>query len=351
MNIREAMDFSKLTKKAIYFYINEKLVSPTRDETNGYYNFSENDLKTLKSIRILRELNVPIETISRMLKTPNLSPYYLHNHLDNEKKKLADLLHSTQKVQALVDNMSPKIDRQSLHEVLSSSENLEIDSEWQRLSLALPEREADIVAILVWRFFMEVPPNEYRNYLWGRIIEETDRQMKGPLSMLKWYMRLLNPSDIEVETAISYKRATAIAEAQKDKLDAFVDEIIEVCHKLVNEPKLQSYWKLEYESIIMPLLEFTSGRTGKLMAEYNPKYVTYFSNIQDCCVMARQRLLKGDDKKLYEQLLIELNGKFDPFYKNGAMLGFLYMYEDSLYTSLPLGILRSLMESHGYFED
>lgn len=345
MNMKEIIKSTGMTKKSVYFYIEEGIITPEKSPDNGYYIFSEMDKKLLTAVRVLRQLGVSVQEIHQILEHPSLTPSYLYHRLDEQKKQLKNLLESTQRLNGIVSRIVPRVELDYLLDFLPQAGQLEIEDEWSRLSLSRLDREARLTSMLVWRFFLEVPPTEYRIYLWGKIIEDTDRQIRGNLVYLRWYLRLLDPVVIEEDSAKTYERTNAVALASSHELEPYVQEMVEACRQLAEKPLLQEYWKLEYERIILPLLTFTSGPTQHLIGEYNPKYSTYAENMHRCCQAAREILLHGEENALYLRLMEKLEGKFDLQMFDGALLGFLHVFEGSLYTRLDLKGLRLLVES------
>ncbi len=67
MKINEAEQAIGITKKNIRFYEQEGLLSPSRNLSNGYRDYSEQDIETLRQIKLLRKLDVPLEEIRRLL--------------------------------------------------------------------------------------------------------------------------------------------------------------------------------------------------------------------------------------------------------------------------------------------
>lgn len=66
MYINEVCNRCSLTKKAVEYYIEQGLISPTIQE-NGYRSFSEEDVERLKRISILRNLGLSIAAIRNVL--------------------------------------------------------------------------------------------------------------------------------------------------------------------------------------------------------------------------------------------------------------------------------------------
>ncbi len=68
MKINEVEACVGITKKNIRFYEAEGLVTPKRNHENGYRDYDNVDLETLKKIKLFRKLGFPIEEIRKMQK-------------------------------------------------------------------------------------------------------------------------------------------------------------------------------------------------------------------------------------------------------------------------------------------
>lgn len=66
MKINEVVDELGITKKAIYYYEEIGLINISRTD-NGYRTFDERDVKCLKFIQTLRNMNISIDDIKRVL--------------------------------------------------------------------------------------------------------------------------------------------------------------------------------------------------------------------------------------------------------------------------------------------
>ena len=67
MNIKQAQQFSGISADNIRFYEKQGLLCPARNPENDYREYSEKDLQTLKLIRVLRMLDMPLEQIKAVL--------------------------------------------------------------------------------------------------------------------------------------------------------------------------------------------------------------------------------------------------------------------------------------------
>lgn len=66
MKINEVEQKVGITKKNMRFYEEQGLIHPKRNASNGYRNYSQEDVNELYKIKLLRKLSVPIKEIHRM---------------------------------------------------------------------------------------------------------------------------------------------------------------------------------------------------------------------------------------------------------------------------------------------
>lgn len=100
MLIKEVCSLTKLTKKAIEYYEEHKLIE-AKILNNGYRDFNEKDIETLKKISMLRKLGIGVEDIKVVLQENNfdsLNKIILKRELgiqrEKEKQKLLNKLTS-----------------------------------------------------------------------------------------------------------------------------------------------------------------------------------------------------------------------------------------------------------------
>ena len=67
MMIKEVEERTSLSRSNVRFYEKEKLIEPSRNEKNGYRDYSENDVENIKKIAYLRTLGISIEDIRRIM--------------------------------------------------------------------------------------------------------------------------------------------------------------------------------------------------------------------------------------------------------------------------------------------
>lgn len=66
LRINEIERLAGVSKRNIRYYESEGLLSPGRETGNGYRDYTEADLETLRQIKLLRKLDLPLEEIRRL---------------------------------------------------------------------------------------------------------------------------------------------------------------------------------------------------------------------------------------------------------------------------------------------
>lgn len=91
MRINKVEELVGITKKNIRFYEEKGLLSPERNAENGYREYSDEDVKMLHKIKLLRQLSIPIEEIQKLQKGYLTLDDCMKRHaifLDREAKNL-----------------------------------------------------------------------------------------------------------------------------------------------------------------------------------------------------------------------------------------------------------------------
>ena len=91
MRIKEVEELVGITRKNIRFYEKEGLLTPGRELENSYRDYTDDDVRRLRVIKLLRKLDMPISAISDVLENRLSLPEALHLHtlLLEEQRGLA----------------------------------------------------------------------------------------------------------------------------------------------------------------------------------------------------------------------------------------------------------------------
>ena len=91
MKINEVEALVGVTKKNIRFYEEQGLLSPRRNSENGYRDYGPAEVDTLRRIKLMRKLGVPISEIHQMLAGAHTVGDGMRRHLvtlERERKNL-----------------------------------------------------------------------------------------------------------------------------------------------------------------------------------------------------------------------------------------------------------------------
>ena len=91
MLINEAVKATNLTKKAIRYYEEKGLISPTVNNENGYKEYSKTDIERLKQISFFRNLGMPVSLIKDYLSSEKNKDFILKQFSQNISEQIEEL--------------------------------------------------------------------------------------------------------------------------------------------------------------------------------------------------------------------------------------------------------------------
>lgn len=101
MTIKDVEERTGLSRSNIRFYEKEKLIEPSRNESNGYRDYSENDVENIKKIAYLRTLGISIEDIRSIIS----EKVTLQEMLEKQKEVLKNQITDLNKAKLLCEKM------------------------------------------------------------------------------------------------------------------------------------------------------------------------------------------------------------------------------------------------------
>ena len=113
-----------ITKKNIRFYEDAGLISPQRNSQNGYRDYSEADVETLRRIKLLRKLGFPLEEIRRMQLGSHTVGDGMRRHLISLQREQENLASAVQLCQQL-SHCQEKLDTLDAQSLLLEMEAME----------------------------------------------------------------------------------------------------------------------------------------------------------------------------------------------------------------------------------
>ena len=124
MKINQVEQLVGITKGNIRFYEKEGLLTPGRNNDNGYRDYSDADVAWLKNIKLLRMLDVPIEEILRLKSGSLTLEDAMGRHIIQLERRQANLA-AAQGVCAQIRDSRSQLDALDADAVLAGMERQE----------------------------------------------------------------------------------------------------------------------------------------------------------------------------------------------------------------------------------
>lgn len=131
MKIKEVEIITGITKQNIRYYERQGLLNPERNRENDYREYSEEDVRNLKIIKLFRKLDMPIDEIRKLLHNEIELQNALDRqkeHLEREKERLSDALNFCGKIKER-EIVSLNADRY-LNEMEGEEQNGAVFADW-----------------------------------------------------------------------------------------------------------------------------------------------------------------------------------------------------------------------------
>ena len=336
MRLQEVLEITKLSKKAIYFYIKEELIHPSKSLENGYYDFSEDDLNKLNIIISLRKIGMPIQEIKDIFMYPTLTNFFIHRQINILKDSIYEQVNQLKTAYYLIENIPANATPNNIKIPFQELNKDKIKNE-SFLETHFPSVDSRMIAILICAPFTDIESSQYHKFLWDKISNELKIQLESNLSNLKKMIYNLTPEQIYQTSIYQFGVCRKISEADDDELQIYEEMLYERCIELIENVELQRYWKLVYEPILLPTLAFLNGKVNELLDEYNPRYTNYNKNMDKIALGVFERL--RNEPETLSSLTSCLDGKFNPERFNHAELICINTFKKSIFTQVKIETL------------
>ena len=124
MKINEVEALVGITKKNIRFYEAEGLLTPRRNSENGYRDYGEAEVETLRRIKLLRKLGFPLEEIRQMQTGSRTVGDGMRRHLVTREREQENPRSAAQLCAGLTD-CAEKLDALDAQSLLEKMEEME----------------------------------------------------------------------------------------------------------------------------------------------------------------------------------------------------------------------------------
>lgn len=190
MFIHEVCKKCSLTKKAIYYYEKQGLIRPNIGE-NGYRNYSDEDVSTLKEIFVLRKLGLTISEIKNVLLSSNKAVSLLkYKYLMDLKRE--KVMEQQKCLELLIENynVDKGIDYIDIH--LNRSFTIK-----EKLIQAFPGVYGIFLSVHFGQFLNEKADTAEKEEAYGKIVDFLDK-VRITREMEKYLESVIPLTDQEV---------------------------------------------------------------------------------------------------------------------------------------------------------
>ena len=277
MQINEVIQKVDLTKRAIKYYEEQGLISVNKDK-NGYRNYSEEDVKTLKEISVYRKLGISIKDIKVLLNTKD------KQLLENIYKEKLSKIKENQKE---IDSLRKFIDNDNVEEIYNILD-------FENLACSIQE----MIPGFYGYYFM----NHFMPYLQIKI--ETKEQQESYKRIVEYLdnVNIKIPLIMKINSFIMYKLLS------KQDINKMVEQI---------DAKTKSYINIsddEYEKLKEKTRKNVKLKNS-LLYKYHPAFISqrkFMKNLQDSGyndIFIPNMIILSPKYKEYHDALTSINNR------------------------------------------
>lgn len=308
MQIQEVCKKTGYTKRNIYFYIHEGLLSPSRELSTGYYEFTEADCECLILIQILRTSGFSIPVIRSLLKNPGTASHYINQRMkaiQKEQKKQEQILSGLNYV---MDNLSIN---PNLNQIYRLCKHVNIPY-FIPEQITMPYDTYDNLQInrFLWAVFLpQTPLTEYQEFLWEKLNKLTNSSENGDCRKINRFLQSLDIGSIERIFAKNESHIRYIAELEDH--EEYILQMKKRIRMFFEVPSNIDEWKKCYNLFLYPKVRIYDGECGQIAGELSPLFVAYCNNIHVVCNTVYQWLHSEAGRELYDKIHLTLDGYVD----------------------------------------
>lgn len=322
MRIAQVSECTGIHRKTIHHYIKLGLVKPVAEQENGYYDFSAEDVHRLQLIQRLRLLDCPLSTIRDLLEHPRLSRFLLDRMIQQKKRQLEISQWQIEQLERVV--------RKAPLDNMEESDRLRVELP-QRLPeprAELTRQEASFLVSYFWGTFLQgLEMNEYRRYLWERLVDRLMEMHQPPLLALRDFLEDLTPQKLEIMFVENNNRVRRIMELEPENILMQVEQMAKELENKLRDAAFVRDWREHYETFVRPVSElYGDTEATRLMSQFTGRFERYGNNLLQCCSRMQAYLETPQGESLREQIRQTLGDAIALDEKNPGQLAVLLVY-------------------------
>ena len=305
MKINEVVKKTGLTKRTIYFYIEEQLISPGINPENGYFIFSDEDVTRLLLLQQLRKADFSLKDIHALLNHPSSAHIYIQKQLEKLKQEEALLQQKQYCLRQIAEQLPMQVTETTFISAVQHSTFPTVD----HVISADPESDARLVSLYLWGpFLQDIEMTEYRQYLWNKLLTKTADSKDPTLYQLKEYLYSLPANKIDAAFAARNLHIKSITNLTPEAIPSFIENMKLHIAELAQNSSFIYYGKQHYKKHIEVATNLYDSELNALATELSPCFSIYCQNIHLCCQEIYDWLYSAPGSQTREKLFKELAG-------------------------------------------
>ena len=255
MKIHEVMKRTGLSRKAIYVYEDQGLLTPAKG-AQGYRDYSEEDTERLLLIAKLRELDIPLEDIALLFAEPGKTDILLQNHFQKMQNGLQVMLQKLSRLQTILYNLPPNGDLEDFinaAKIAIPEETAIAAAQYLAEDPALSS--ARRITMHMNEAFLDVPLDTPERWdAWYHLLDEMDRTSTQVWDGYETYYGNMTTEqkyeDYRLRRAlvVGYTKYTPQDERRK------AEEILASLKRLLSDSAYAERWRQYYRLVVSPSL-------------------------------------------------------------------------------------------------
>ncbi len=329
MKMRDLCERTGISKRNIHYYISEGLLSPRQDPDNGYYIFSEDDLRRLLMIRSLREADFSLGHIRAVLQQPSTAVYYLNLQLKDIRGKMAHLNQLEKSLSYMQHNLPM---HPSFNDLETLVENAGIPTSLERVISgdSFEENDSELVNRYLWETFLpDEPLTEYQEYLWNKINRFMAGRYETDYKSVSKALHAFSEDQIKQYFSDNRQIHKEVILLKEEDYEAYAGKMKEAIQQFLENEKSVTFWKIQYTTLLAPSTRLYDSEMAKTMEELSPLFSSYRRNVNAVCQIVYEHLLTNEGKYLFELIAKKLGEYVDvQGYSHGQLqaMASAYMY-------------------------
>lgn len=322
MQISEVMKRTGLSRKAIYLYEEKGLLTPGKvpaGELREYREYTEEDVKRLRLIARLRELDMPISDIEKALTEGN-ADMVLQNHLKRQQEKAAELMLTVEKLNETLAKLPPNATGAELGEMLESIISDDVDKKLgYKLHMDCSRSYTRSVTMLMFEAFLDKPLSTKDDWnAWYGILEEMESCVTP--KMLEAHDRFygdLTPEQLREDYALRRRLVCGYTNYGPMEESAKADELMAELKVLITDEEVFSHWYDYYTDIVQqPTVNADVMRHVIALSYVYENYEARFIHMKENYLTPMLRTTEG---AFLKRMIIEKMDGADMFDHNGLI--------------------------------